>query len=158
MMTRSQYDAISARFPHPHDSFDRRLKYKFTFPKSDNRDEILQYIIDSHFVEGYVLNLVDYNDEDVDDKIQEIYLALSEVPQSRWTDLCNQGYSTIKAFVSGLIYRQIHSGTSTTYFKYGRYHKRFPRLSDKAWKTYSNTNSSIQINNLNSSDETEERD
>lgn len=88
-----------------------------------NRDTILQWIVDIHIVEYYATYLLrrSIDKEDVEDKIQELYLMIAEISQDKWTYLYEQGYPAVSGYVAGLIHRQIVSDNSAMWKKYQRY-------------------------------------
>lgn len=112
-----------------------------TIPKSNKKEDILNWLYQSRFVSSYLWRLCNDNDHtENDDFIQEIWLALCELPQEKYDDLCDQGYSTIKSYVSGMIWRQVKSGNSPIYTKYKKRKKREKRLSQQCWDIYAETN------------------
>lgn len=139
-MTREQYDRISSRLPHKRYTRAEVVKSEYAFPKSTSKEDIIQWLIDSCFIENYILQLTDYNDTRVDDYIQEIYLCLLELPQERWDDLTFQGFGCIKSYVSGMIYRQLKSKNSPIYYKYKRTKEKEVNISSKMWDNYDKTN------------------
>lgn len=86
------------------------------------RDEILQYIYDLNFVEGYARKLASPQDwEMMDDIIQDLYLQICEIPEEKWQKLLAQGtkkdsFHSVRGFVSGLIYRNVKSKNSKLYY------------------------------------------
>lgn len=63
-----------------------------TLPKSSDRNDILNFILQTNFVENYVKKLerLEYKTTGlIDDEIQEIYLQLCEIPQDTWDTIYN---------------------------------------------------------------------
>lgn len=145
-MTRDQYDERSFRLPHARMSQEEVYRLAYTFPKSGQRDDIIQWLIESCFIENYIIKLAPYSENNIDDKIQDIYLLILEIPQSKWDDLVRQGFSAIKAYLSGLIHRQIRSISSSTYATYDLYSKRQARQSAYFWSRLDETNTPPNIN------------
>ena len=110
--------------------------------KSDKKDDIIQWIYDIHIVEWYTTYLLkkSMEDEEVQDKIQEIYLMICEVPQKRWNELYSQGRFAVSGYVTGIIYQQLISKTSKIYKKYGKYNDTFQTKDDVFWTTYDEEN------------------
>ena len=110
--------------------------------KSEKKDDIIQWIYDIHIVEWYTTYLLkkSMEDEDVQDKIQEIYLMICEVPQKRWNELYSQGRFAISGYVTGIIHQQLISKTSKIYKKYGKYNDTFQTKDDVFWTTYDEEN------------------
>lgn len=108
---------------------------------SGDRDTILNWIHDIHIIEWYVTFLLqrylDY--DDVEDKVQEIYLILAEKTQADWDRLYEQGYYAISAYVAGLIHKQIRSVSSSIYRNYERYKQIMQRQDEDFWEKYSQT-------------------
>lgn len=110
--------------------------------KSDKKDDIIQWIYDIHIVEWYTTYLLKktMENEEVQDKIQEIYLMICEVPQKRWNELYSQGRFAISGYVTGIIHQQLISKTSKIYKKYGKYNDTFQTKDDIFWATYDEEN------------------
>ena len=110
--------------------------------KSEKKDDIIQWIYDIHIVEWYTTYLLkkSMEDEDVQDKIQEIYLMICEVPQKRWNELYSQGRFAVSGYVTGIIHQQLISKTSKIYKKYGKYNDTFQTKDDVFWTTYDEEN------------------
>ena len=110
--------------------------------KSDKKDDIIQWIYDIHIVEWYTTYLLKktMENEEVQDKIQEIYLMICEVPQKRWNELYSQGRFAISGYVTGIIHQQLISKTSKIYKKYGKYNETFQTKDDVFWTTYDEEN------------------
>lgn len=119
--------------------YNARVLTKQTPLKSNERDVIVQWIYDIHVVEWYTTQLLhqSYNDTEVQDKIQEIYLMICEVSQEKWNELYKQGKYAISAYVTGIIHQQIVSDNSDVYKKYNRHKERFLIKDDLFWETYS---------------------
>lgn len=103
--------------------------------KSGDRDTILQWIYDLNIIEWYIKHLTHKATDDLDtqDKIQEIYAFLCEVPQDKWDFLYMQGKRSIVAYVTGLVHRQVISTSSKCYKKYDRHNKREVLMDDVFW-------------------------
>lgn len=110
--------------------------------KSDKKDDIIRWIYDIHIVEWYTTYLLKktMENEEVQDKIQEIYLMICEVPQKRWNELYSQGRFAISGYVTGIIHQQLISKTSKIYKKYGKYNETFQTKDDIFWATYDEEN------------------
>lgn len=119
--------------------YNARVLTRETPLKSNERDIIVQWICDIHVVEWYTTQLLHqpYEDAEVQDKIQEIYLMICEVPQEKWDELYKQGKYAVSAYVTGIIHQQIVSDNSAIYKKYNRHKERFQTKDDLFWETYS---------------------
>lgn len=100
-----------------------------------NRDETINYILDTGFVEKYVTKLVGYYEPDF---IQDIWLQILEIPESKWKLLWTQPNFSPIAFVSGLIYRNIKSSSSPIYYKYKKRANHEHFKTDKEWSVLEN--------------------
>ena len=110
-------------------------------PKSGNREDIINWLLFTDFIPNYVSKLErDTYQNDLDDIIQEVWLSICQIPQEKWDYLYDQGWTAIKAFTSGLIYRQIHSQNSPVYTKYKKRRKFEAKLSNECWQIYEETN------------------
>ena len=107
-------------------------------PKSSKRDDIIEWLQQIGLVDNYIKKLEygDIDEETLQDIIQEIWLYICEIDQSKWDNLYYQGATSIKAYISGLIYRHIHSNSSLIYYKYKRPYLMFKRLSDESWDVF----------------------
>lgn len=108
--------------------------------ESSNRDVVVQWITDTHVVEWYITYLLKRPLEgyDMEDKVQEIYLQILEVPQAKWDDLVEQGRFSVAAYVMGIIHQQCISVKSKIYQKYGRHNKYFKLMDEEFWKNNEN--------------------
>lgn len=108
-------------------------------PLSSDRNDIINFLIQRDFIENYVQKL-EQDKKLVDDVTQDIWIKVLEIEQERWDDLFQQGPTSIIAFISGIIYRQIKSSTSDIYNKYKKVNDKELTLTDKVWTIYSDTN------------------
>lgn len=99
------------------------------------RETIIQWLYDCHLVEWYSTYLLrlPLSGKDMMDKIQELYLMICEVPQSKWDSLYEQGKFSISAYVTGIIHQQLISTTSSTYKRYNRYRKNEITQDENFW-------------------------
>ena len=122
-MNKEVYNSITSRLPLKRRTHLETKQAKFNYPKSSKRDDIIDWIIQTQFVDYYTIQLIGNDDTSVDDVIQDIYLDLLEKSQEDWDKLTCQGYAAVRAYISGMIYRQIVSTNSPSYYKYRRYNK-----------------------------------
>lgn len=102
-----------------------------------DRDTIIKWIYDIHVVEWYSTYLLKKPiDDDLADKIQEIYLMICEITQDKWDELYEQGQYAISAYVTGIIHQQLWSDTSDIYYKYGKYNTTELTQDDLFWERY----------------------
>ena len=110
-------------------------------PLKDSKIEtIVQWLYDTHLVEWYVTYLLKkrLEDEDVEDKIQDIYVYVIETPQEKWDDLFEQGQFSVSGYVTGIIHQQLITDNSKIYRKYNKHHQIETRMDDVWWETYYN--------------------
>lgn len=107
--------------------------------KSGKKEDIIDYIIYTELIPNYVRKLEYWNNNDIDDMIQDIYLYLLEMPQDKWDKLYEQGKTAVMAYVSGVVYRSIHSANSPIYKKYKKKLKYEVKISEQAWNVFDET-------------------
>lgn len=109
--------------------------------KSNSKEDILQYIVDTHLVEWYATKLLKLpeTNEEAKEYIQELYLYICEIPEDKWRDLYKQGLAAITAFVSGLIIRNCISSTSPTYKKIRGHYKHYIPMNESEWAVFFDT-------------------
>lgn len=109
-------------------------------PKSSKREDIIDFLLQKDFVSNYV-NKLEWKDnyDLLPDEIQDIWLSILEIPQERWNDLYEQGTSSIVAFISGMIFRQIKSNTSPIYHRYKKPLEHELIFSKNVWDVYDQT-------------------
>lgn len=108
--------------------------------KDSKIETIVQWLYDTHLVEWYVTYLLKkrLEDEDVEDKIQDIYVYVMETPQEKWDDLFEQGQFSVSGYVTGIIHQQLITDNSKIYRKYNKHHQIETRMDDVWWETYYN--------------------
>ena len=116
------------------------------------RDEILNYLIKSKFVESYTKKLVYPSDKDnlQDDYISEVWLQLCEVQESKWDEIMNNNKNSdpmygVRNFVSVIIKNTVRSTTSSAYRKLKKQSTIADNLSDDDWEILANTIPDNQI-------------
>lgn len=114
--------------------YDKIVTTNATPLVNGDRDTIIKFIYDIHLIEWYTTYLLrqKITGRDVQDKIQEIYLMICEIPQEKWDDLYEQGKYSITAYVTGLIHQQLISQTSYIYKKYKKY-RDLNKITDNFW-------------------------
>ena len=110
-----------------------------------SKDKILDELVKSGFIEWYTLQLMSktsgfimQTDEEYQEYIQEIWLQICEIQEDKLIDLCND--NKLKAYVSGLIHRNVKSNTSPAYTHIRKQNNKYIRKSDDDWEKYSDTN------------------
>lgn len=85
-----------------------------------NREEILEELHRTQFVENFTKKFVRQNDIDyIEDEIQDIWIIICELPQEKLQALYrNGGINGVRRFVSGIIHRQMNSVTSKIHATY----------------------------------------
>lgn len=116
--------------------YDNRIN--FTELKDGNRDTIIKWLFDSHFIEFFVtwIRKKTLDDTDTQDIVQEIYLYICEIPQDVWDSLYIQGEIAIKSYVLGMMRNQLKSGESKIWRKYTRYNNTELLFDDNFWQDY----------------------
>lgn len=119
-----------------------------------SRDKILDELVKSCFIEWYTLQLMSktsgfivQTDEEYQEYIQEIWLQICEIQEDKLIDLYNE--NKLKAYVSGLIHRNVKSNTSPAYTHIRKQNNKYIRKSDDDWEKYSDTNDISYLNNDN---------
>lgn len=119
-----------------------------------SRDSILDELVKSGFIEWYTLQLMSktsgfivQTDEEYQEYIQEIWLQICEIQEDKLIDLYNE--NKLKAYVSGLIHRNVKSNTSPAYTHIRKQNNKYIRKSDEDWEKYSDTNDISYLNNDN---------
>lgn len=93
----------------------------------EERNKLIQTIYDLGLVQNYAKKISYKADlQDYDDIQQELFLILLEVKDETWEKLLREGKEndplfSVRAYVSGLIYRQIRSKNSKIYSKFKKY-------------------------------------
>lgn len=110
-----------------------------------SREKILNELVKSCFIEWYTLQLMSktsgfivQTDEEYQEYIQEIWLQICEIQENKLIDLYNE--NKLKAYVSGLIHRNVKSNTSPAYTHIRKQNNKYIRKSDDDWEKYSDTN------------------
>ena len=110
------------------------------------RDEILDYLIKSNFVTSYTKKLVFPSDKESlqDDYIQEVWLQICEIPESKWEQIMNNNKNSdsmygVRNFVSVIIKNSVRSVTSSAYRKLKKQSTIADNLSDDDWEFLANT-------------------
>lgn len=110
-----------------------------------NKDKILNELVKSCFIEWYTLQLMSktsgfimQTDEEYQEYIQEIWLQICEIQEDKLIDLYTE--NKLKAYISGLIHRNVKSNTSPAYTHIRKQNNKYIRKSDDDWEKYSDTN------------------
>ena len=110
-----------------------------------SREKILDELVKSCFIEWYTLQLMSktsgfivQTDEEYQEYIQEIWLQICEIQEDKLIDLYKE--NKLKAYVSGLIHRNVKSNTSPAYTHIRKQNNKYIRKSDDDWEKYSDTN------------------
>lgn len=106
--------------------------------KDGKRDTIVQWICDIKIVEWYTTYLLKkpLTDDEVADKVQEIFLMVCEIPQKKWDELYQQGKYSVSAYVTGIIHQQIVSVNSKVWKYYGKHKERMKTMDELFWEKY----------------------
>lgn len=114
--------------------YDKKVAYLQPLNSSD-RDEVVKWLYDSHLIEWWITRLsrATLDNDDVADKVQDIYEMVLSVPQEKWDSLYDDGACLISAYVVGLIKRQLISDKSYIYKKYNKYNSTFFTQDETFW-------------------------
>ena len=105
---------------------------------SYEKDVVIKWIYDTHLVEWYTTYLMKKSIEEdgVEDRIQELFLMICEIPEEKWKGLYAQGQYAISAYVTGIIHQQIISVNSAIYKKYTKYEAIETIQDELFWEKY----------------------
>lgn len=105
---------------------------------SYEKDVVIKWIYDTHLVEWYTTYLMKKSIEEdgVEDRIQELFLMICEIPEEKWKGLYAQGQYAISAYVTGIIHQQIISVNSAIYKKYTKYEATQVTQDELFWEKY----------------------
>lgn len=123
-----------------------------TEPKSGDKNDIIEWLIQTDFVTNYIQKLLYNSDYDfLEDITQEIWLILlDEISQDRWNEIYSQGVKNIIQFTSGVIYHQVRSNRSKLFKAYKQHNQKYPKLTRACWDIYEKTNTMpIDVDYLN---------
>lgn len=113
--------------------------YKIRPLLKTDKNSVVEWLRESHLIENYCQALEGRNSTYLLDIISEIYLLILEIPDDKWEDLVNQGPVAIRAYITGIIYRNINSNTSSIYLKYKKIARHQVQMTDDLWCKYFDT-------------------
>lgn len=111
------------------------------------RELIINYLIESGFVNNYVKKLTYPADQDnlYEDYLQETWLSILEIPEQKICQLyqnrinTNDPFYEVRNYVSMVIRNTVHSTTSSAYRKLKKQSTIADNLNTEEWKYLSNT-------------------
>lgn len=112
------------------------------------RQEAIEYLINSGFVNAYVKKLMFQSDIDnlYEDYVQEAFLAILELKDSIWEKLYNSSieketdyHYEVRNYVSRVIYNTVHSSSSNAYRKLKKSAKYETTQDNTMWSVLNNT-------------------
>ena len=110
------------------------------------RDEIINYLVESGFVENYCKKLVYPSDksEFQNDFIQECWLQVLEISEDKWIEIIDSNknkdrFYGVRNFVSVVIRNTVISTTSAAYRKLKKQNTVAKQLNDSEWNYLANT-------------------
>lgn len=110
------------------------------------RDEIIDYLVKSGFVENYCKKLVYPSDKEnlQEDFIQECWLQVLEISEDKWIEIIDSNknkdrFYGVRNFVSVVIRNTVISTTSAAYRKLKKQSTVAKQLNDEEWNYLSNT-------------------
>ena len=111
----------------------------------EERNKLIEYIYSLGLVQNYIKKIGNGSDLEIyDDVCGEICTQILEVPLDRWDSLLEQGtetdkYKAVRAFIVGIVYRNIRSENSKLYRLLKKY-KSFEYLQDEIhWDNLKNS-------------------
>lgn len=111
----------------------------------EERNKLIEYIYSLGLVQNYIKKIGNSSDLEIyDDVCGEIWTQILEVPLDRWDSLLEQGtetdkYKAVRAFIVGIVYRNIRSENSKLY-RLLKKHKKYEYLQDEIhWDNLKNT-------------------
>lgn len=109
------------------------------------RDEIINYLVESGFVENYCKKLVYPSDKEnlQDDFISEVWLQICEIPEKKWEEIMRNNTNTdemygVRNFVSVVIRNTVISTTSAAFRKLKKQNTVAKQMTDGEWQYLSN--------------------
>ena len=110
------------------------------------REKVLKYLYDCGYVKYFVKKLMYPEDiEDLyEDYLQEVWFALCEVSEEKWSELYNRRdnqdeFYDIRNWVSVLIRNTVRSTTSSAYRKLKKQSTVTQNLNEEEWNLLKNT-------------------
>lgn len=112
------------------------------------RQEAIEYLVHSGFVNAYVKKLMFQSDIDnlYEDYVQEAFLTILELKDSIWEKLYNSSieketdyHYEVRNYVSRVIYNTVHSSSSNAYRKLKKSAKYETTQDDVKWDVLNNT-------------------
>ena len=110
------------------------------------RDEIINYLVESGFVENYCKKLVYPSDKaDLqDDFLQECWLQVLEISEDKWIEIIDSNknkdrFYGVRNFVSVVIRNTVVSTTSSAFRKLKKQKTVSKQLNDNEWQYLENT-------------------
>ena len=112
------------------------------------REEAIEYLIHSGFVNAYVKKLMFQSDIDnlYQDYVQEAFLAILELKDTVWEKLYKSSieketdyYYEVRNYVSRVIYNTVHSSSSNAYRKLKKSAKYETTQDNIMWDVLNNT-------------------
>lgn len=102
-------------------------------PKSYDYKGIIQWLVDSSWVENYIRKVKGPFFPYTDDFIQEVWLQILSVPQEKIVNAFQLSKPRLVAYLKCIINNNITSTSSPTYRHIQAYHTRHLSLSDVQW-------------------------
>lgn len=110
------------------------------------RDEIINYLVESGFVENYCKKLVYPSDksEFQNDFIQECWLQICEISEDKWIEIIDSNknkdrFYGVRNFVSVVIRNTVVSTTSAAFRKLKKQNTVAKQLNENEWQYLENT-------------------
>lgn len=116
----------------------------------EERNRLLTEIFNLNLVQNYCKKICS-DEKNIEDIIGEIWLQVCEVPIEKWDFLLSQGtdkdnLKSVRAFISGICYRNIKSQNSKVWYKIKRHDTMEFTKTDEEWN---NINNIFKYNILN---------
>lgn len=105
------------------------------FPVEYDREELINYIINTNLVEWYTCKLFKKTVDDyyVQEYIQEIWVQILQLSDDKLRQLWNQGYPAVTAFISTIIKNNVISVKSPSYMHIKNHLDKYIHVDNDVW-------------------------
>lgn len=113
----------------------KELQHFALFPKEYNREELIEYIINTNLVEWYTCKLFKKTVDNyyVQEYIQEIWVQILQLTDDKLRQLWQQGYPAVTAFISTIIRQNVISVNSPAYMHIRNHNDKLIHVDTDVW-------------------------